>query len=184
MALTESNMLELGTEAPYFELLDVTSGTERNLDDLASDVATVIMFWCNHCPYVIHVTDAVLALATKYQEKGINFIAISSNDVEKYPQDGPDKMRELAIEKKYPFPYLYDKSQNVAKDYDAACTPDFYVFDGDRRLVYRGQMDGSRPGNGISNNGEDLRSALDAILERKPVSMKQRPSAGCNIKWK
>ena len=184
MALTESNMLALGTEAPYFSLLDVTSGEEKSLDDLASDTATVIMFWCNHCPYVIHVSDEVLDLARTYQDKGVNFIAISSNDIEKYPQDGPEPMAELAKEKKYPFPYLFDATQNVAKDYDAACTPDFYVFDGDRKLVYRGQLGGSRPGNEIPLSGEDLRAALDALLRRKPISQSQRPTAGCNIKWK
>ncbi len=184
MALTESNMLELGTEAPYFNLLDVTTGENKSIDDLVSDEATVIMFWCNHCPYVIHVTDKVIELAKLYQSKGINFVAISSNDVGNYPQDGPDKMKELAKAKNYPFPYLFDESQNVAKDYDAACTPDFYVFDGDRQLVYRGQMDGSRPGNDVPLTGEALTEALDAILNREPVPAVQRPSAGCNIKWK
>ena len=184
MALTESNMLALGTDAPFFQLLDVVSGEEKNLHDVASDTATVIMFWCNHCPYVIHVSDEVLNLAKSYQKKGVNFVAISSNDIEKYPQDGPEKMAELAKEKAYPFPYLFDATQNVAKDYDAACTPDFYAFDGDLKLVYRGQMDGSRPGSETPPNGEDLRAAIDAILKRRPVSQVQRPSAGCNIKWK
>lgn len=184
MSLTKSNMLALGTEAPFFRLLDVTSGEEKSLDDVVSDTATVIMFWCNHCPYVIHVSDAVIDLAKSYQERGVNFVAISSNDIEKYPQDGPEKMAELAKEKAYPFPYLFDATQNVAKDYDAACTPDFYVFDGERELVYRGQLDGSRPGSEVAPDGKDLRAALDAILGRKPVSQAQRPSAGCNIKWK
>ncbi len=184
MALTESNMLELGTEAPYFNLLDVITGEKKSIDDIASDVATVVMFWCNHCPYVIHVTDKVLELAKEYQERGIAFVAISSNDVEKYPQDGPDEMKELAENKNYSFPYLFDDTQNVAKDYDAACTPDFYVFDGDRKLVYRGQLDGSRPGNDVALTGEALSEALDAILNREPLPTVQRPSAGCNIKWK
>jgi len=184
MALTESNMLDLGTEAPFFELPNVITGKSDSLDDLASDVGTVIMFWCNHCPYVIHVTDEVIDIAKKYQDKGISFVAISSNDVENYPQDSPSKMGELAIEKNYPFPYLYDESQNVAKDYDAACTPDFYLFDGDRKLIYRGQLDGSRPGNNVSLSGEDLRQALDALINRESVNTMQRPSAGCNIKWR
>ncbi len=184
MALTESNMLDLGTEAPFFNLPDVRTGKNASLDDLASDLATVVMFWCNHCPYVIHVTDEVLDLARTYQEKGVQFVAISSNDVENYPQDGPKKMKELAEEKDYPFPYLYDESQNVAKDYDAACTPDFYVFDRDRKLVYRGQLDGSRPSNGVPLSGEDLRKALDAVINREQVPQLQKPSAGCNIKWK
>ena len=184
MALTESNMLELGTEAPYFNLPDVVRGENQSIDEVASEVATVIMFWCNHCPYVIHVTDKVIELAKTYQEKGVSFVAISSNDVENYPQDGPEQMRKLALEKDYPFPYLYDATQNVAKDYDAACTPDFYVFDGDRVLVYRGQLDGSRPGNNVPLTGEALKEALDAILNREPISPIQRPSAGCNIKWK
>ncbi len=184
MALTESNMLELGTEAPDFSLPDVTSGEELSLADIVSETGTVVMFWCNHCPYVIHVTEEVLKLAREYQEKGISFVAISSNDVEKYPQDGPEKMKELAAEKSYPFPYLFDESQNTAKDYDAACTPDFYLFDGDQKLVYRGQLDGSRPGNGIPLSGEDLRKALDALINRRPIDTLQRPSAGCNIKWK
>lgn len=184
MSLTQSNMLALGTQAPYFDLLDVINGENKSLDDIASNVATVVMFWCNHCPYVIHVTDEVLALAKKYQELGVEFVAISSNNVDKYPQDGPDAMKALAIEKNYPFPYLYDESQNVAKDYDAACTPDFYIFDGTRTLVYRGQLDGSRPGNGVPLTGKDLRAALDAVISRRPVSQDQYPSAGCNIKWK
>ncbi len=184
MALTESNMLALGTEAPYFNLPNVVTGEDNSSDELFNNVGTVVMFWCNHCPYVIHVTEEVLALAQEYQEKGISFVAISSNDVAKYPQDGPDKMAELAIEKNYPFPYLYDESQNVAKDYDAACTPDFYLFDGDRRLVYRGQLDASRPGSSVPPTGEDLRRALDALLNRSAIDISQRPSAGCNIKWR
>lgn len=184
MALTESNMLDLGTEAPYFELEDVVSGEKINIEDLRSDLGTIVMFWCNHCPYVIHVTDKVIEVAEKYSMKGFNFVAISSNDIERYPQDRPEKMRELAEKKDYPFPYLYDESQNVAKDYDAACTPDFYLFDSDLKLVYRGQMDGSRPGNNKPNTGEDLIAALDAIILKKAIDMRQKPSAGCGIKWK
>ncbi len=184
MALTESNMLDLGTEAPYFDLPNVVTGENTSLTDLSSEVATVVMFWCNHCPYVIHVTDEVLDLARQYMAKGVSFVAISSNDVVHYPQDGPVAMKALAEEKDYPFPYLYDESQNIAKDYDAACTPDFYVFDADQKLVYRGQLDGSRPGNQVPLTGVDLRQALDAILAKRPVPALQRPSAGCNIKWK
>ena len=183
MALTESNMLALGTEAPYFELPNVVTGEKMSSDDVFSDVGTVVMFWCNHCPYVIHVTDEVLAVAEKYQAMKVAFVAISSNDIEKYPQDGPEKMAELASEKNYTFPYLFDATQNVAKDYDAACTPDFYLFDGDRKLVYRGQLDGSRPGGSIPLTGQDLRSALDALINKEPISPQPRPSAGCNIKW-
>lgn len=184
MSLTESNMLELGTLAPAFRLTDVVSGESITIDDLQSDLGTIIMFWCNHCPYVLHVTDKVIEIAEKYMMKGFNFAAISSNDVLKYPQDGPDKMRALAAEKDYPFPYLFDETQNVAKDYDAACTPDFYVFDRNLELVYRGQLDGARPGNDKPLTGEDLINALDALILKTPVNPVQRPSAGCNIKWK
>ncbi len=177
-------MLELGTEAPYFKLPDTKSGQELSLDDLASDTGTVVMFICNHCPYVIHVNPEIVRLAEDYGKQDIAFVAISSNDIENYPQDGPAQMKEHGKEVGYSFPYLYDESQNVAKDYDAACTPDFYLFDGDRRLVYRGQLDGSRPGSGIPVTGEDLRNALDALLKNDPIDSHQRPSAGCNIKWK
>jgi peroxiredoxin len=184
MSLTESNMLELGTTAPYFSLSDVVSGETISLDDLRSDLGTIIMFWCNHCPYVMHVTDKVIEIAEKYMMKGFNFVAISSNDTVKYPQDSPEKMRQLAEDKNYPFPYLWDEDQNVAKDFDAACTPEFYVFDRNMELIYRGQLDGSRPGNDIPVTGEDLENALHAIILKKPVPVEQKPSAGCNIKWK
>ncbi len=147
MALKESNMLELGIKAPEFTLPDVVSGKEMRLEDLASDTCTLIMFICNHCPYVIHYHEALKALQDDYQDKRISIIAISSNDVINYPQDGPDKMQALAQEQGWSFPYLYDETQEVAKAYDAACTPDFYVFKGDLELVYRGRMDASRPGN-------------------------------------
>lgn len=184
MSLTESNMLKLGTKAPDFTLPDTVSGNEVSLADVSSDVATVIMFICNHCPYVIHVNKGVVELAKHYQELGVGFVAISSNDVENYPDDSPKKMKTHAKKNGYPFPYLYDESQEVAKAYDAACTPDFYVFNPEMELVYRGQIDGSRPGSGIPVTGEDLRAALDAVMMGRPVSTKQRPSAGCNIKWK
>lgn len=184
MALTESTMLELGTSAPWFLLPDTVSGKQISLDDVASEKATVVMFICNHCPYVIHVKPEIARLAKEYQLKGVSFVAISSNDVEQYPEDGPEKMKTFAEEAGFDFPYLYDASQKVAKAYDAACTPDFYVFDSEQKLVYRGRLDDSRPKNDASLTGKDLRAALDAVLENRPVSEVQYPSAGCNIKWK
>lgn len=184
MALTESNMLQLGTKAPEFTLPDTVSGDEISLDQIASDKATVVMFICNHCPYVIHVNEEIVNVARDYQAKGVSFVAISSNDVDNYPQDGPEKMKIHAEKEGYTFPYLYDESQDVAKAYDAACTPDFYVFDGERQLVYRGRLDESRPKSDIPLTGKDLRQALDAALAGQPVPEKQYPSAGCNIKWK
>ena len=142
------------------------------------------MFICNHCPFVIHVNEALVAIANEYAKKGISFIAISSNDVVNYPQDSPEKMAIHAKNKNYPFPYLYDETQDVAKAYDAACTPDLYVFDGNLKLVYRGQLDDSRPGNGIAVTGKDLKHALDCVLENKENTNTQKPSIGCNIKWK
>lgn len=184
MAFTESTMLPLGTEAPHFALPDTVSGNIVSLDDIISDKATVVMFLCNHCPYVIHVNPEISRLAREYQAIGVSFVGISSNDVVKYPDDGPDKMKETAVQAGYTFPYLYDESQEVARAYDAACTPDFYVFDGNRRLVYRGRLDRSRPANQEPLDGRDLRAALDAALEGRPVDEKQYPSGGCNIKWK
>ena len=184
MAFTESTMLPLGTKAPNFILLDTVSGKKLRLNALKSDKATVVMFLCNHCPYVVHVNAGIVALAKDYQPKGVNFIAISSNDVENYPADAPHLMTELAHQVGYTFPYLYDATQEVAKAYDAACTPDFYIFDGKMRLVYRGRIDGSRPKNDLPVTGEDLRRALDAVLNGLPVAEKQYPSGGCNIKWK
>jgi peroxiredoxin len=184
MAFTESTMLPLGTTAPAFSLPDTVSDQILSLDELKSDQATVIMFLCNHCPYVIHVNPEIVRIVSDYQSKGVSFIGISSNDVLNYPQDGPDKMKTHAAETGYDFPYLYDESQEVAKAYDAACTPDFYVFDGDLKLVYRGRIDGSRPKNDLPLSGADLRAALDAVLAKKEVSNVQYPSGGCNIKWK
>ncbi len=184
MSYTLSKMLPLGTKAPDFTLLDTVSGKQLSLNDIKSDKATVIMFSCNHCPYVIHVNEALVELANEYQAAGVKFVAISSNDVENYPQDSPALMTKLAEEVGYPFPYLYDETQEVARAYDAACTPDFYVFNQDLRLTYRGQMDSSRPNSGKPVTGEDLRNALDAVLIGRPVSDVQRPSGGCNIKWK
>ena len=184
MALTESTMLPLGTKAPEFDLPDAVSGKNIQLADVQSDVATVVMFICNHCPYVIHVNEGLVQLAKDYQDMGVSFVAISSNDVDRYPADAPDKMTEVAQKEGYTFPYLYDESQEVARAYDAACTPDFYVFNQAMELVYRGQMDGSRPGSDIPVTGEDLRNALDAVLVNRPVAAFQRPSSGCGIKWK
>ena len=184
MSLTESKMLSLGTQAPDFNLPDTVSGKNLRLEELRSDVATVIMFICNHCPYVIHVNEGITELAKYYEPLGVKFVAISSNDVANYPMDSPDMMKQHAKQNGYSFPYLYDESQEVAKAYDAACTPDFYLFNGEMELVYRGQMDGSRPNSGVPVTGEDLRAAIDAVLMGRPVSTKQRPSAGCNIKWK
>lgn len=184
MAFTESTMLSLGTVAPDFTLPDTVSGKTFSLQALASDKATVVMFLCNHCPYVLHVNPEIVRIAQDYQAKGVNFIGISSNDVVAYPEDAPDKMKIFAEQVGYTFPYLYDESQEVAKAYDAACTPDFYVFDGDLRLVYRGRIDGARPKNDLPLTGADLRAALDAVLAGQPVQEKQYPSGGCNIKWK
>jgi len=184
MAATESNMLPLGTLAPDFSLPDTVSGNEIALADIQSDRATVIMFICNHCPYVQHVNKELVKLAGDYQTQGVSFVAISSNDVEAYPEDSPERMKEVAAELGYPFPYLYDKDQSVARAYQAACTPDFYVFDDQMMLSYRGQLDGSRPRSDVPLTGEDVRAALDAILAGKPVPPEQRPSIGCNIKWK
>ena len=184
MALTESNMLPIGTQAPDFTLPDTVSGKSISLNDIKSDKATVVMFICNHCPYVIHVNEELVKLAKDYQEKGVSFVAISSNDVENYPQDGPDKMKAHAEAVGYPFPYLYDESQDVAKSYDAACTPDFYLFDGDMNLSYRGRLDSSSPGNGQPLSGSDLRAAIDGVLNGAAAPEVQYPSMGCNIKWK
>lgn len=184
MARTESNMLPLGTLAPAFKLLDTVTGEMMDLNALKGKKGTVIMFICNHCPFVIHVNPEITRLAKEFKSKGIGFIAISSNDVEKYPQDAPHLMKAKAKEEKYPFPYLYDQTQNVAKNYNAACTPDFYLFDKDLKLVYRGQLDDSRPGNGLPLNGKDLRNALNKLLAGEPIDAVQKPSIGCNIKWK
>ena len=184
MAMTPSNMIPLGTQAPRFELYDTISQEQLNLQQLKGPKATVIMFICNHCPFVIHVNNALVKIANTYQEKGFSFIAISSNDAEHYPQDGPDKMTEHAKANHYPFPYLYDETQEVAKAYDAACTPDLYVFDENLKLAYRGQLDDSRPGNGKPVDGKDLIHALDCVLTDNENKALQKPSIGCNIKWK
>jgi peroxiredoxin len=177
-------MLPLGSEAPPFVLPDTVSGQTIRLQDIAGEHATVVMFLCNHCPYVIHVNTEIVRVANDYSARGVSFVAISSNDVKNYPQDGPDLMKLHAAKENYPFPYLYDESQNVARAYDAACTPDFYVFDKALKLSYRGRLDDSRPNSGTPLTGKDLRHALDTMLSGESVSDKQYPSGGCNIKWK
>lgn len=183
MAETPSTMAPLGMRAPQFRLADF-NGTQVSLDDFSRAPALLVMFICNHCPFVKHVRRELAALAREYQTLGVAVVAIASNDVAQYPQDGPEGMAEEARGAGYTFPYLYDESQDVAKAYRAACTPDFYVFDRERRLVYRGQMDGSRPSNDIPITGSDLRAALDAVLASEPLRIEQRASIGCNIKWK
>jgi peroxiredoxin len=184
MAATPSAMLPLGTPAPDFNLPDTVSGENKSLHELKSGKATVVMFICNHCPYVKHINSELVKLSNEYSKKGISFVAISSNDVVNYPEDSPEKMKETAAALGYTFPYLYDESQEIAKAYQAACTPDFYIFDSDLKLVYRGQFDDSRPSTDIPVTGRDVRAALDNIIEGAPVSSDQKPSIGCNIKWK
>ena len=184
MVLTQSNPFPIGSRAPKFRLLDTVSGDFRSLDEMKSDKTTVIMFICNHCPYVKLINARLIEIAKKYQKKGVSFMGISSNDVSKYPEDSPERMKEMAMELGYPFPYLYDDLQSVARAYDAACTPEFYVFDADMELAYHGQMDGARPGNGIEVTGEDLCQALDLLLGGKSVPPDQKPGIGCGIKWK
>ncbi|MCF6346894.1 MAG: thioredoxin family protein [Flavobacteriaceae bacterium] len=184
MASTSSNMLPLGTIAPGFILYDTISGEELSLFENRGDKATVIFFICNHCPFVIHVNSQLVNVANDYSDKKVSFMAISSNDVLNYPDDAPHLMRKNAKNLKYSFPYLFDESQEVAKTYDAACTPDFYLFDANLKLVYRGQLDDSRPGNGIEVTGKDLRHALDCLLAGKENTEVQKPSIGCGIKWK
>jgi thiol-disulfide isomerase/thioredoxin len=184
MALTPSNMLALNTKAPGFSLLNTVSNKVENLNSLKGEKGTLIMFICNHCPFVIYVNPELVKIANEYQKKGFSFIAISSNDVENYPQDSPELMTQHAKKNNYPFPYLYDENQEVAKAYDAACTPDFYLFNHDLKLVYRGQLDDSRPGNEIPLNGKDLRNALNNLINNKKINNIQKPSIGCNIKWK
>jgi len=184
MAATPSNMLALKTIAPDFKLLDTVSNTLLSLNELKGENGTVIMFICNHCPFVLHVNPEISKLGKEYQKKGISFIAISSNDIEIYPQDSPELMTKIAQKESFTFPYLYDDTQEVAKAYKAACTPDFYVFDNNLALVYRGQLDDSRPNNNIPLTGSDIRNALNNLVAKKAISEHQKPSIGCNIKWK
>ncbi len=183
MARTPSTMLPLGTKAPDFSLPNV-DGKAVSLADMAGAPALLVMFICNHCPFVKHVAGGLAQLAKDYQPKGVKFVAINSNDVDTYPDDSPEKMAVEAKQRGYTFPYLYDATQAVGKAYRAACTPDFFLFDKNQSLVYRGQLDASRPDNGIPVTGNDMRAALDALLAGKNVSSDQKPSIGCNIKWK
>ncbi len=178
-----STMLALGTKAPEFELPDVTDGRIVSLSDFGAKRALLVMFICRHCPYVKHVREELARLGRDFADSELAIVAISSNDVEEYPEDRPESLAEEAREAGYAFPYLFDESQEVAKAYTAACTPDFFLFDADRALVYRGQLDDSRPSNGLPVTGKDLRAAIDAVLSGRPVSEDQRASIGCSIKW-
>ena len=184
MARRYSRMLPLGTPAPRFALSDTVSGRTVALEDFASSPALLIAFVCNHCPFVKHILDEFVAFARDFGPRGLAVVAISSNDVESYPDDAPVEMTRIATLKGFTFPYLYDESQQVAKAYQAICTPDFFLFDRNRRLAYRGQFDGSRPGNNIPVTGSDLRTAAEALLRGKPVPPQQTPSVGCSVKWK
>lgn len=184
MALTPSNNFPIGSIAPDFELFDTISQRPLNLNQLKGEKGTVIFFICNHCPYVIHVNPTLIKLAKEFQKQGISFIAISSNDVNTYPQDGPEEMHAQAKKLNYPFPYLYDNTQEVAKQYNAACTPDIYLFDKELKAVYHGQLDDSRPGNDIPSTGIDLLRAIEALLKNKAPVSNQKASIGCGIKWK
>mgnify|MGYP001943937585 FL=1 len=184
MAATHSTMLELGTKAPDFNLPDVVTGDQVSLDSFGGKKALLVIFMCNHCPYVKHIRPAMVELANEYKKQGVAVVAINSNDVQKHPEDSPEKMAEEAEQYNYPFPYLYDESQEVAIAYRAACTPDFFLFNEQMQLVYRGQFDDSRPGNDKPVTGEDLRKALDLLLETGEIVEVQKPGVGCNIKWK
>lgn len=185
MALTPSNMLPLGTIAPSFSLPDTLNDHQTlSLDDVVIDKGLLIMFICNHCPYVKHINEELVLLGNTYQSKGISVLAISSNNIVTHPEDSPEKMTSYGQTLGYSFPYLYDETQDVAKAYEAACTPDFYLFDREKKLVYRGQLDDSRPGNGKPVTGMDLRKAMDQVVNGSPVDEHQIPSVGCNIKWK
>lgn len=184
MVLTPSSMVSLGTKAYPFNLKDSVTQTKKSLNELKSNIATVIMFICNHCPYVKHIQTELVKLANDYIPKGISFIAICSNDEIAYPEDNLENMKKAALEVGYPFPYFHDETQEIAKSYQATCTPDFFIYDRNLKLAYRGQLDDSRPENSIPLSGKDIRQALDALLENKTLSAAQKPSVGCNIKWK
>ena len=184
MVLTPSTMLSLGSPAPDFELPDVVSGDTVTLGSFADKQALMVMFICRHCPFVVHVQDELARLGSDYKARNMGIVAISSNDADAYPDDSPANLKAMAEELGFDFPYCYDESQEVARAYQAACTPDFYLFGGQRELVYRGQLDGSRPGNNEPVTGKDLREAMDAVLSGSAVSDVQMPSIGCNIKWK
>ena len=183
MSLTPSTMLDLGTPAPPFRLSN-TQGRLLTLEDFKDAKALLVVFMCNHCPYVKHIRNALAEFAREYQPKGLAMVGINANDAANYPDDSPEKMVDEVAEAGYSFPYLYDETQETAKAYRAACTPDFFLYDKERKLVYRGQFDDSRPGNNAPLTGKDLREAVDAVLAGKPVNPDQKPSIGCNIKWK
>ena len=184
MATESLHSIPLGTPAADFSLPDVVTGEMVSLSSLPPAQALLVMFICRHCPYVIHVREEILRLARQYQPKGVRFVAICSNDPIAYPDDAPDKLREMAIEHRFPFPLLHDETQTVAKAYDAQCTPDFFLYDSRRRLAYHGRLDDSTPGNGIAVTGREMRPALDALLAGREFSAVQKPSIGCSIKWK
>lgn len=184
MAKTESKMVELGSIAPNFQLRDVISNQMIKLVGTQQDIATVIMFICNHCPYVKHIHAELCSVAHDYQKKGVRFIAINSNDIESYPDDSPENMKIMAHQNHYTFPYVFDETQEVAKAYHATCTPDFFIYDQHDALVYRGQFDDSRPGNNVPVTGNTIKKALDCLLHNQPMNINQKPSLGCNIKWK
>ncbi|MEP1305660.1 MAG: thioredoxin family protein [Balneola sp.] len=183
MSATLSTMLEIGTKAPDFKLPN-TEGSMVSLNDMKFENGLLVMFICNHCPFVKHLNEALVEFANEYKEKGIECVAISSNDVENYPQDSPELMKKLSDQHQFPYPYLYDESQEVAKAYKAACTPDFFLFNAESKLFYRGQFDDSRPGNGKPITGKDMRDATDMMLNKEATYEPQKPSMGCNIKWK
>ncbi|MBK9291593.1 MAG: thioredoxin family protein [Bacteroidetes bacterium] len=184
MALTPTRQIPLGFKAPDFLLPDMISGRKLSFQDIKGEKGTLVMFICNHCPYVKHVIHELVRLGKDYLPKGIGFVAINSNDALKYPEDSPELMKEFAARHGFPFPYLYDETQDVARAYEAACTPDFDLFDANDLCVYRGRLDGARPGNEVPVTGEDMRRALDQLLAGMPVPAEQLPSMGCNIKWK
>jgi len=184
MAKTHSTQIPIGTKAPDFTLPNTVSGKNIKLNDVKSDIATVIMFICNHCPFVKHILPTLATLSSEYRQKGVSFIGISSNDVVNYPEDSPENMKKLANEYNFIFPYFYDETQEIAIKYNAACTPDFYIYDKDMKLIYHGQFDPSSPGNNIPVTGISLSEALDAIIDGKQLDKEQLPSLGCGIKWK
>ena len=183
MARTPSNMVKLGTKVPSFKLINTIDNKFVISENCFNKNGTVIMFICNHCPFVIHVIDEIVKIAKTF-ENDITFIAISSNDILNYPEDSPELMKKLAFDKGFSFPYLFDDTQEVAKNFDAACTPDFFLYDSKKRLRYRGQLDNSRPGNNIQVDGNDLRNAIECLINKKDIDINQKPSIGCNIKWK
>lgn len=184
MARTPSNMIPLGTIAPEFYLKDTNSNNVYSFEDLKGSKGTLVISMCNHCPFVLHVINEIVMIANDYRVQGLGIIAISSNDIVKYPEDSPELMTDFALQHKIDFPYLFDETQETAKAYEAACTPDFYLFDNQNKLFYRGQLDDSRPGNGIPLSGTDLRNAIDALIYNRILNEIQKPSIGCNIKWK